>query len=99
MIPRIWEAVSVTTYLVSSRFLFLLGNVVMRLAQRLPVTLIPEQALISVMLDDVVNDHGFSDAPVPLAHGAQWVALKVSRARLLPPPPIELAVGNPWPSF
>lgn len=49
----------------------LLVFVVMRLAERLPVVLVPEQRLVSTMRADVVDDRGGGDQAFPFAHDAE----------------------------
>lgn len=63
------------------------------LAQRLPVSLIPEQLFISAMRDDVVN-HGCRDyLPALEAFHAQWIPAQESFTRCAPFMAISAAVG------
>jgi len=59
-------------------------DAVMPMAKRLPVTLIPEELVISSMRDDVVNVGCLNVLAFPHALNAQGVCLKVSLACLLP---------------
>ena len=65
-----------------------------RLAQRLPVALIPEEVLVSSVRNDVVN-HGCLCVPADLhASGTQWVAFQIKLALLLPAATVATLAGG-----
>lgn len=66
----------------------LLVSVVALLAQRLVVLRIPEQFVVALVRDDVIDHLGGYDAALLLVHDANRVFPKVSLTILLPPPSI-----------
>lgn len=68
----------------SCSLLGLLDRIVARLAEGLPVGLIPEEILVTSVRNDVVDDAGCSRSSLPGAVGAQRVVTEVLLSRLLP---------------
>lgn len=54
----------------------LLFFVMMRLAERLPVVLVPEQRLVAVVRTDVIDNSSQSELPFPFAHDAKRMFAK-----------------------
>ena len=55
-----------------------------RLAQRLPVVVVPEEMEIASMRNDVINDRGLHQCAARLVINAKWMAAQISFTRLLP---------------
>ena len=79
-----WPAVCADFAAVPARFLGSLGGVVVLLAKRLVVARIPEQRLIALVRDDVVNHGCGSESALPLAVHAQRVICQVVLSVALP---------------
>jgi hypothetical protein len=65
-------------------FLALLGAGMMWCAQRLPISRIPEQLLIALVRDDVIDDRGSRDLIRFQAHAAQGLTGQVHLAQPFP---------------
>ena len=65
-------------------------GVMARLAQRLPVFLVPEQLLVTSMGNDVVNHSGWHNLSFLLAADTQWVGSKECLSGSLPPSVVSL---------
>ena len=64
-----------------------------RLAKRLPVTLVPEQLLVSSVGSDVVHHRSFGELPLSLTLHTQWMATKELLTSLLPSATVPTLAG------
>lgn len=75
----------------------LLVFVVMRLAERLPVVLVPEQRLVSTVGADVVDNRGGSDPPFPLTHDTERMLAEKPEPGAFPPAIVTTLAGRQTP--
>ena len=64
-----------------------------RLAKRLPVTLVPEQLLVSSVGSDVIHHRSFGEFPLSLTLHTQWMATKELLTSLLPSATVPTLAG------
>lgn len=86
MVAIQWRPVHAAAYVLKSSLLCtLLRCVMVGLTQRLQVTFIKEQILISLMRDHMVNDGRCLNQPLHRTHPTQWFVLQLIPPHSLPP--------------
>ena len=75
----------------------LLVFVVMRLAEWLPVVLVPEQRLVSTVRADVVDDRGGGDLAFPLTHDAERMLTQEAEPGSFPSAIVTTLAGRQTP--
>lgn len=86
-------AIEATTDHGAGLLLALLVSVVALLAQRLVVLWIPEQFVVALMRDDVIDHLGRDGTALLLMHHAEGMLPKVALPILLPPPVVSTLGG------